>query len=210
MATVIEVTGYTPSELEELSSTAYERAYSWWYGGQGDYEWWDCTIDDFCEKMETLGVTITPRRNSGRKPAPPAVYFSGFSSQGDGASFEADIDLAKWCKANQTGRCYRAALYAIRHGYLSDTASIHTSGHYSHSGTMHLDEDWSSWEDEATDKAILQHATLREHVLEWCRDKADDLYRDLEKEYEYLTSEEQFIESCEVNGYLFDEYGRII
>jgi hypothetical protein len=46
-----------------------------------DYEWWNCLYDDWNTKLEEYGFTT------------PKIYFSGFYSQGDGACFDAGIDL---------------------------------------------------------------------------------------------------------------------
>ncbi len=40
-----------------------------------DHDWWDCTYDHFMEDMKQVGITVKDMR------------FSGFWSQGDGASF---------------------------------------------------------------------------------------------------------------------------
>ena len=36
------------------------------------------------------------------------------------------------------------------------------------------------------------------------------IYKNLQTEYEYLTSEECLIENAKANGYAFDEFGRIV
>ena len=41
------------------------------------------------------------------------------------------------------------------------------------------------------------------------KDLSSWLYEKLQNEYEYLTSEESFKESCEANGWTFDENGKI-
>jgi hypothetical protein len=44
-----------------------------------NHDWWDSTYDDFRQICEILGVDPNTRRD-------PDVRFSGFWSQGDGAS----------------------------------------------------------------------------------------------------------------------------
>jgi hypothetical protein len=51
---------------------------------------------------------------------------------------------------------------------------------------------------------------LTEDILDFCRDKASDLYRTLENEYDYLTSDESIKETCEANEYLFTASGQLI
>jgi len=49
----------------------------------------------------------------------------------------------------------------------------------------------------------------RESLSNALRDFMRWIYRSLETEYDYLTSEEQIAESIIINGYEFDEYGEI-
>ncbi|OGP52437.1 MAG: hypothetical protein A3K30_05445 [Deltaproteobacteria bacterium RBG_13_51_10] len=69
-----------------------------------DYEEWsESSIEDFKKKAENAGFDIRTRTEEGFKGKTyqkPAIYWSGFSSQGDGASFEADIDLNKYIRAH--------------------------------------------------------------------------------------------------------------
>jgi coenzyme F420-reducing hydrogenase alpha subunit len=49
-----------------------------------------------------------------------------------------------------------------------------------------------------------READLATAVVEFCKELAAELYKDLEAEYEHLTSKESFIESCDCNEVLFD------
>ena len=51
---------------------------------------------------------------------------------------------------------------------------------------------------------------LGEDIIDFCRDKASDLYHSLEEEYEYMLSDEAISESCEANGCYFTKKGGII
>jgi hypothetical protein len=64
--------------IDQLDDRAKENARSWWREGAADYEWWDFIYEDWKEWLERAGF-------SG-----PDISFSGFSSQGDGASFTAN------------------------------------------------------------------------------------------------------------------------
>lgn len=101
----------------------------------------------------------------------------------------------------------------IDEGYLVDWLEprMHIRGgtRYSHSGTMQLsDEDkWVSSYDEEVPEGVfagmhcdafveafeqIVGAALFEEALKAAREFADEIYRNLEEEYEYLTSEEAF------------------
>lgn len=109
------------------------------------HDWYDHTYEYYENKLKKLGFTDIK------------FEFSGFWSQGDGASF--------------TAKHKRGDIYKI--------------GYYAHSHTMHCDDS----------KALLLVA----------RRIADQLYRSLETDYEYLTSRDAIIETIEANDYWFDE-----
>jgi hypothetical protein len=48
------------------------------------------------------------------------------------------------------------------------------------------------------------YVSFEERVLEACRDHADQLYKDLEVEYEYLTSDEVVLDTMEANDMLVE------
>jgi hypothetical protein len=63
--------------------------------------------------------------------------------------------------------------------------------------------DQEAWE-ELVDQQISD-LSIEDEVLAFCEELADKLYRALRDEYEYLTSEEMFIEHCEINEVTFEE-----
>src|SRR3546814_448929 len=88
MPTVIETTVFT---FDELTDAAKERAREWYRISNLEYEWWDCTYDDFSTICEILGVELKThpiRLMGGGTRQKPCIQFRGFWSQGDGASFE--------------------------------------------------------------------------------------------------------------------------
>lgn len=157
-----------------------------------DYiDWWECVQADLIDEMKGAGFTVGD------------AYFRGFWSQGDGASFTGLVD--DWQKfAVWLG--YTASLGKM----LEDgdaTLSVFVSGYYSHSGTMELswgeatnpyedDEDELmerlTW-DAVTEQGLFIDNHERE-ILAKLRERADQYYRDLEQEHEYLTSDAQVIE----------------
>jgi len=75
-----EVTLYTFKELVDLEKVgtlkrACERARAWLQEGQTDHDWWDHTYDTWKSALAQIGFDNAD------------ISFSGFWSQGDGASF---------------------------------------------------------------------------------------------------------------------------
>src|SRR5690606_33296995 len=92
MPRVMETTVYT---FDELSDKAKEKARDWYRDGQLDYDWWDSVY----EMAQTAGWILGIEMDHKTKNV-PAIYFSGFSSQGDGACFEGTYKYkAGWRKA---------------------------------------------------------------------------------------------------------------
>lgn len=112
---------------------------------------------------------------------------------------------------------------------MEQRAEITTSGRYSHSNTMHL----GFWgrnvtvydEDNCLERGIFAGVSvahlleslgescfddLANEALESARDYADDIYKKLRDEYEYMCSEEYIAELCDANEYLFDENGKLV
>ena len=63
--------------FDELSDDAKDKAREWWLGGGLDYDWYEFIFYDFLNICEILGFDVIESN----------IHFSGFCSQGDGASF---------------------------------------------------------------------------------------------------------------------------
>lgn len=255
MAREITITLHT---FDELSDAAKERAINDCRDSPSylDYEWWDSVFDDFIQVAEMLGIDLDTRavhQGNGRTRKEPMIYFSGFCSQGDGASWfgswdpAADgpsyYDLVKDHAPEDTElHKIAAALDSVREDLFGPDALGHEkveswdldirvvpiSSRYSHENTMTLDlgygphvyllDEQSIDEDEYSsihDQVITNvHALLEGNPNSWddCvlgifRDLARWLYRRLEKEYDYLHSDEAVAEHLEANGYEFTDDG---
>ena len=72
-------------QFDQLADDAKETARDWYREGGFDYEWWDSIEDEWKVEIEEMGFQNVD------------IAFSGFSSQGDGASFTGNrFDLKKW------------------------------------------------------------------------------------------------------------------
>jgi len=209
MPQVIEKTAYTFAELE---GRAKERAAAWF---TEDVDYADAVTEDFATIADILGVSLAQRSVSlmnGGTRSEPRVYWSGFWSQGDGACFEGSYAYAKGADkairahAPQDVELHRIAdaLKAAQRPYFYRLeASMSQRGHYMHSGCMSVDVEHA--EDRYRDVSAAE-----DDITTAMRDLADWFYGQLQREYEYQTSEEVIAENCEANGYLFDESGRIL
>lgn len=210
----IETQVYT---FTELSEDAKERAREWYRRGM-DYDtyWHEFIYDDANTIAEIIGIQIDTAPVTlmdGSKRYKPAISFSGFYSQGDGACFTGRYQYAKGsCKAIRSYAPQDAELHRIadelqaiqkRHFYMLDSR-ITQSGNYCHARTMRVETYW----DYSADG--YPSIDTQDEVEQLIRDFADWIYRQLEKEYEYQNSDEAIDESIECNGYEFNDQGELI
>ena len=70
-------------QFNELSDSQKQSVFDNWRINGPDYEWWDCIYDDAKTIAALMGIEIKD------------IYFSGFSSQGDGACFTGNYAYKK-------------------------------------------------------------------------------------------------------------------
>lgn len=201
----------------ELSDDAKEKAIEACRDYNIHESWYEFTYEDFKNMCEIFGIDIHEKRRN-----TPSIYFSGFWSQGDGSSFDADVDILKFIAAvnGEKWKEYAplAALdfekYEIHHsvdramGY-SDAIEIDFTSHAQTRGYYNR-YDWTFKTHAANNATPLIDAEL-ERICDQTERNMDELnnwlYRTLEREYEYLTSDEAVIETIEANEYEFTEDG---
>lgn len=166
-----------------------------------DYDnWWDCIEADFVEEMKAVGVLVDK------------VYFSGFWSQGDGACFVG-------CMANTLtyldhhhqgqfpmirklievgGDIHVTSAHTGRYCHAHSVAIIAESDHFYRclEAKSELQEAVIQQWDEALDKELSDFEAA---VTDQWRAYMDDVYRRLEEEYDYLTSDDAVWETLEAN-----------
>ena len=211
MPHIIETTVH---EFHELSDDAKEQARTWFREGVGDWDWHDSVYDDFEEICRILGIelkTCTVRLMGGGTRQKPCIWFSGFYSQGDGACFEGIYTYAKGAArhtreyapkdvelhgiADRLQEVQRANFFQLR-------ADVTHRGRYCHAYCMDISVErdspnWQSMTDGAEDA-----------VIECLRDLANWLYRQLEREWDHMMSDEYADDGIVVNGYTFTDRGR--
>ena len=187
-------------EFSELNDDAKQNAIDSLRDINTHHEWWDCTIDHLTECLECIGFSGVE------------IAFSGFWSQGDGARFTGQYSYEK------------GALSKVKKEYpefialheLAETLQELNKPHfyslrfklgvlnslYCHENTSGLE--WSEcdnkedgWPSDDTDNAITDA----------CREFMQEIYTILEKEHEFLTSDNEIIEAIKANGYQFTSEG---
>jgi len=177
--------------FEELSEEAKERALEE-APDLTDWDWYWGIEEDFKEKMYKMyGCSVDN------------IYFSGFYSQGDGAGFSGDIYMGDYLKKTR-----RKHLYPNLSKYLK-----YYNTHIKIGSGREENEYSMTFEDEGcftdSEKQGEEYDELLEEIVETCREEARNLYRELEEEYDYLTSEENIRDYYMANEVLFYEDGRL-
>lgn len=184
-------------KFDELSEEAQETAIERYREGNLDYDWW--YYDDAKQAAAYMGIEIDD------------IYFSGFSSQGDGACFEGSYSYQKGgVKAIKDYAPLDTRLHQIaqdlqdiqKKSFYGLHASVKHSGHYYHENCT----DISVERDDYNGNAMTEDA--EEAIIEALRDFMRWIYKQLEKEYDYLNSDEAIKETIEVNEYEFTAEGK--
>lgn len=183
-----------------------------------DYDWWGDTYWGFVEILNAYGWRVTTRD----------IEFSGFWSQVDGACFavsatpladvvlatpfatEAPIAVACAALQDELVRAITPILVysdTVRQALSETLIRVSNRGRHSHSGTMLVEIE------EPCVEGLPQHvidficpddwrtsSPLEDVLTEGLRGLADILYRELERKYEYLTSDEAVWDTIEDNG----------
>lgn len=150
-------------------------------------KFWDINVD---YSWHELSVEGHEEILSDKGYVNPKVMFSGFASQGDGACFTCDkIDFNIFLEG--------------KYKDLDISANItHNWRHYfATSTTVNLD---------AGDDISQELYDEIENTIKGERENlGNEIYRKLEKEHDYLTSEEAIIETIEANEYEFTKDGKL-
>lgn len=193
------VTLYT---LDELSEEAREKARDWFRDMSGvDFNdiHGECVIDDAKECLAMLGINVDN------------VYYSGFSSQGDGACFEGFYSYKKGWKKELRGSIggddleelerIGNELQAIQsRAFYKLEASVTHRGRYYHEQSVDINveiDDEYRYASEEEEEGI---ADLLRECMQW-------IYSNLQSEYEFQNSDEMVDENLLANEYTFDEDG---
>jgi hypothetical protein len=173
------------------------------------HDWHEFIIEDWInEEIPSKGFDVTK------------IYYSGFYSQGDGAMFEYDgikDDLLH--KFLDTMLIGIEPLSPMRKQWILNNVSVSAKGihrgHYNHekccghsiyweidNGDLHWDTNFYKWLESFGDD-------FEAFIVEEYEYICSELYRTLEREYDYFTEDEQIAETLRINDYDFTEEGDI-
>ena len=206
----------------DLSEKAKDRARDEYRGGDyPGYDWWDTTYEDAVRMGALMGINISTSTRTtakGKEYEETDISFSGFSCQGDGASFEGYYQIMPDAVQKITSETNDEELIRIAQELTllqitrrlqnlePFSATIKTSGNYCHSGTMNV---MVNSEDENDEHSQVDD-DLEDDVTQLMRDFANWIYDQLEAEYDYLTSDEYVDERLTESDDEFDEDGSTI
>lgn len=225
MPTEITIQAYKFDELDERAKNKVRR---WHNESLQLNEWYEFIIDEAKTKGYEHGFSIDD------------IRFSGFYSQGDGASWTGYVRLRRFMETHipPGHKLYtRAQIYAelVADGWVAPSVDVsRRSYHYVHENTMEIGDiddealhSLSSNSDEViTSESILKGANvyelassidvadfaveLHELMQGKAREYAQEIFRELRNEYEYQTSDEVIAVNAEANEWLFTETGELI
>ena len=213
--------------FEELSPEAQENALENNRDINVDYDGWeDGVTEEFKEDMREIGIDDIE------------ISFSGFYSQGDGASFTSeDIDTRKLFNAagiksndalnmeidDERSRGENKDFYDLL-DTMEDVGQLErnrikpeeirvtierTDSRHVHFNTVRANvEIWD--EPDGWEEPYGFTEELEDKVTEYVRGLCKDLYRKLEAEYDNLTSDESVKSTIIDNDYEFDEEGDLV
>ena len=117
---------YNVYNYGELSGKAKEKAIEWAQEClREDNFSYDDVKSEWAEKLESFGFTDID------------IAYSGFWSQGDGASFTGKCEVVKFIKATKQSKYYAKLLYQAKKGNLDMSGeSYRFTHHYSHENTV--------------------------------------------------------------------------
>lgn len=199
--------------FSELDRDAKQKALTTYRDLNVNFDWWDDEFEDFIELCSYIGIAVIKDK----------IKFRGFYSQGDGSGFSAKVDILKLITAieNQTWKDYapmqefpftapgidRRVLPLLAKDILPNEPQIISRaqqyGVVVDLGIYVINEDGREHDNvfEELDK-----------LEEWLRAIAESLnrylYKSLENQYEFLTSDTAIKESILTNEYLFTADGR--
>lgn len=203
----------TAQELQSVDPAKFQKEYSRWCEYACDYDWWDYMEERLKEQLKPYGVDVEK------------IFFRLSYSQGDYATFTGYVNLDEWMAACKDGPLtddtptfaekYPALYLAVqdygcrvpvemKHRSCGASVTMDYYGLYGNTGPsgifQHLDQEaWDALVEEQLDASDIER-----ELQAYVDNISHQLYRDLQSEYEHLTSEESFIESCECNDVTFE------
>lgn len=205
-------------KFDELEENVQEKVIEKFREHNLDYEWYDHLFEDIATIAELFGLDIrtrTVKLMNGKTRLDPCIYFSGFWNQGDGACFEGDYEykkgglkeVKKYAPADtELHEIVRGLQELQRKYFYKVTARTYHRGHYYHELCMVIDAWYTTVDNEYT---FNMEGDDYEELCDLLRSFAQWIYSMLQKEYEWLNSDEEIIDLITENEYEFEKNGEI-
>lgn len=197
MAKQIKISAY---EYEELSDKAKTKVQEWL---NSDWGFDKYSQEEWVKKLEELGYSDIE------------MQYTGFYSQGDGASITCRVDIRKFLTRNDLLTRFSPVIKWLEEEEQYFSIQRKQWGHYAHEKLLYfssedLEATLESYgiEINKTIAGIIQ--AVGELILQEVQEKSVELYEWLRTDYEYQHTDEYMTDMCEANQYLFDLYGNPI
>jgi hypothetical protein len=187
----METRQYTVYKFDELKPEAKQKAIDLWY----EWEEYYFLSDDLTEEvmqLDTLGIFSDIK-----------LAYSLSNCPGDGLSFSANIDLAKWLAQDED------LTKDEKQAIVESVYKIHSTGNKGR--YCYATENQIEWEGQGNETEALCAKMdticleIGKYYLKICKDAEDTGYDTLS----YRMDGEEFSEFCESNGYMFKENGTL-
>lgn len=195
---------FTAAELKEADPQAFEKAREKYNDAELDLEWWRTVYDEFLQIAPLMGFSVESDN----------IQFSGFWSQGDGASFTGSavfaVDALEKVKsyAPQDTTLHAIAKDCGDYGAQGIRCRIERiSSHYCHENTISVEDNVWTLDAEGELQDCTEEAA--DNVRDTCRALMRWLYGQLEKEHTYRSGEECFLETAAANEWTFTADGEM-
>ena len=219
MPEIIEITVYTYAELSPQGRQAARSTYN-----EPDDYWYEGIQEDYEERGQERGFDVED------------IQWTGFHSQGDGASWTGQINLVPFLAYHLKPEHpdyarFMVLIELVENGFTSRRFEVRRNSHmYNHDKTMFVEREdlisFTNWDDTKVRSGIFAGAealplvesiymeALMDDLLLWAtveaREYARDIYGALSNSYEEYSSEEYFEELCSINEWRFDEDGKMV
>jgi hypothetical protein len=180
------------------------------YSQSLDSSWYEPVYEEWSEKLKEKGYFDTQ------------ISFSGFHCQGDGAAFSGrfrfyDKEAEKWLSQEARDKLLVQRVTWKMDGYDPGSfiigGGIEGGGHHCRMNMSLSDWDLYFYHSTPESEEFLDEMCeefKEAPILEEARDLAQQIYKALEAEYEYLTSEEHVAEISSANDWLYSKKGNLL
>lgn len=194
MNTVIITKTHTCLPFSDLDEKTKAKVMEKYHDYNTSFDWWEVTYEYFAEKMRTKGIEVDLKH----------TYFS----QSDYATITAEVtDIDKFL--NELGGFSKKETqlikFAVHNGYISNLGC--SAQRSSTSANVEWNNPHEYNQGSSSDAYRFAEKTLEsfsESVDCFFKDATREFYRDLQTDYEYLTSEEGLSESFDANECVFE------